>query len=85
MTGPPRGNHNFSLRLVSTFGKRAKRGRFYFLGMEDKSVAHRDAMKGELDRRVIYGGKAFTGEVRKKYEIQEVIRPKGRPKKRDQM
>ena len=45
----------------------------------------RDAMRGALDRRVIYGGEAFTGELTKKYEIQEVIKPKGRPKKRDGM
>jgi len=40
-------------------------------------------MMGELDRRVIYGAEGFTGEFKKKYETQEVIRSKGRSKKRD--
>jgi hypothetical protein len=38
----------------------------------------------EMDGRVIYGGEAFAGELKKKYEIDEVIKPKGRPKKKAQ-
>jgi len=45
----------------------------------------RDAMREELDRRVIYGDEAFMEELKKKYEIQEVSRPKGRPKKKHKM
>lgn len=44
----------------------------------------RETMRGEPDRRVIYGGEAFTGEPKRKYAIQEVIKPKGRSRKRDQ-
>ena len=42
----------------------------------------RNAMRGALDRRVIYGGEAFTGELKKRYKIREVIKPKGRPEER---
>ena len=37
-----------------------------------------------MDRRAICGGEAFAGELKKKYEIDEVIKPKGRPKKKGQ-
>jgi putative transposase len=58
---------------------RRKRYREFVLGM----LGTRDAMKGEMDRRAIYGGEAFTGKLKERYAIEEVIKPKGRPKKRN--
>jgi hypothetical protein len=37
-----------------------------------------------MNRRAIYSGKAFEGELKKKYEIEEVIKLKGRPSKKAQ-
>ncbi len=62
---------------------RAGRRRQY-RGFVGGMLRTREAMRGELDRRVIYGGEAFTGELKKRYAIQEIIKPKGRPRKRDQ-
>jgi putative transposase len=44
-------------------------------------LKEKKAMKGEMDRRVIYGSEEFTERTKGKYEIEEVIKPKGRPKK----
>ncbi|MBW2038546.1 MAG: hypothetical protein JRI46_02980 [Deltaproteobacteria bacterium] len=37
-------------------------------------------MKGEMDRRMIYGNKNFIEEIKRKHKIEELIKPKGRPK-----
>jgi len=42
----------------------------------------KDAMRGEMDRRAIYGSGMFVGHLRKNYEIEEIVRPVGRPKKK---
>jgi hypothetical protein len=41
----------------------------------------KEAMRGEMDKRVVYGSKRFTEEITKRYKIEGIIRPKGRPKK----
>ena len=56
---------------------RRKRYREFVRGM----LRSKDAMRGEMDRRAIYGGEAFSGELKRKYEIEEIIKPIGRPKK----
>lgn len=73
--------HPIYQELSRDKAERRKRYREFVSGM----LRTRDAMRGELDRRVIYGDEGFTGELKEKYDIQEVIKPKGRPKKRDQM
>ena len=57
--------------------ERRKRYREFVKGM----VKDKNAMKGEMDRRVVYGSKDFIEEIAKEYEIEEIIKPKGRPKK----
>lgn len=44
-------------------------------------LKNKDAMKGEMDRRIIYGSEEFIEKTKGKYEIEEIIKPKGRPKK----
>lgn len=39
---------------------------------------------GEMNRRAINSGKAFEDELKKKYEIEEVIKLTGRPSKKAQ-
>lgn len=39
------------------------------------------AMKGEMDRRAIYGSEVFANKLKKAYEMEEIIKPIGRPKK----
>ena len=40
----------------------------------------KNAMKGEMDKRVIYGSETFSSKIMKEYKIDAVIKPKGRPK-----
>ena len=41
----------------------------------------RNALKGEMDKRIITGGEGFADEVRRTYELESVTKPKGRPRK----
>ena len=45
-------------------------------------LSTKDAMRGEMDRRAIYGSGMLVGHLRKDYEIEEMVRPVGRPKKK---
>lgn len=44
-------------------------------------IKEKDAMKGEMDRKVVYGSEDFIRETEKKYKVEAVIKPKGRPRK----
>jgi len=48
----------------------------------EEMLRTKEAMKGEMDRRTIYGSGMFVGQLRKDYEIEEMVRPVGRPKKK---
>jgi putative transposase len=41
----------------------------------------KEAMRGEMEWRVIYGSEVFAGKLKKAYEMEEMIKPIGRPKK----
>jgi putative transposase len=41
----------------------------------------KNAMRGEMERRTIYGSEVFAGRLKKAYKIEEIIKPIGRPKK----
>jgi hypothetical protein len=56
---------------------RRKRYREFVEGM----LRSKEAMRGEMDRRTIYGGEVFAGKLKKMYEIEEIIKPIGRPKR----
>jgi hypothetical protein len=43
----------------------------------------RNAMKGEMDRRMIYGNKDFIDVIKRGYELEALVKPKGRPKKEE--
>lgn len=43
-------------------------------------LKEKNAMRGEMERRVIYGSEEFTNKAVGEYKIEAVIRPKGRPK-----
>ncbi|MFZ3137522.1 MAG: hypothetical protein WA126_09055 [Thermodesulfovibrionales bacterium] len=40
-------------------------------------IKGRKAMKGEMDRRVVYGNEDFIKETQKKYKIEGIIRAWG--------
>jgi len=45
-------------------------------------LREKEAMKGEMDRRVIYWSEEFIEKVRKEYNIEVVKRQKGRLRKK---
>jgi len=57
--------------------ERRKKYREFVLGV----LKEKEAMKGEMNRRVMYGNKDFTEKIAKNYKIEETIKPKGRPEK----
>jgi putative transposase len=59
---------------------RQKRYREFVKGM----LKDRNALKGEMDKRVIYGNADLIKEMTAAYEVKPVIREKGRPKKKDE-
>jgi hypothetical protein len=42
-----------------------------------------EAMRGEMERRTIYGGGDFVQQVHKKFKIDAVIKKRGRPKQEE--
>ena len=38
----------------------------------------KEAMKGQMDKRMVYGSEGFVEKIKGKYKIQELINPKGR-------
>ena len=66
---------------VRPFGK-LRAGSAQAGGGDSPGKSRTDAGKPGI--AVARGGEAFVGELKKKYEIDEVIKPKGRPKKKAQ-
>ncbi len=69
--------HPIYNNLSANETERRKKYREYIRGM----LREKDAMKGEMDRRIMYGSEDFTSELMKKYKVEAKIKPKGRPKK----
>ena len=44
-------------------------------------LREKDAMKGEMNRRVVYGSDDFLREMTKEYKVGAVINSIGRPRK----
>lgn len=57
--------------------ERKKKYREFVKGM----LKDKNAMKGEMDKRVIYGSESFSEKTSIKYKIEALIKPKGRPRK----
>jgi putative transposase len=63
--------------LGGNAGERQQRYRQLVRGM----LREKKAMKGEMDRRLVYGDSAFIGALTKKYTIAGRLRSIGRPRK----
>ncbi len=44
-------------------------------------LTEKEAMKGEMERKAVYGNEAFVAMLQKRFALEEMIRRKGRPKK----
>ena len=59
---------------------RRKRYREFLKG----AIKARKAMKREIDGRMIYGNRDFADVTKRRYELEALVKPKGRPKKDEQ-
>jgi putative transposase len=44
-------------------------------------IREKKAMKGEMEKRIVYGSESFLEKALKVYKVDAVVRPQGRPKK----
>ena len=66
--------HSVYQQLSGDEGERRRKYREFVRGM----LKEREVMKGEMDRRIVYGNKSFVQEMTAAYKISEKIKPKGR-------
>jgi putative transposase len=66
--------HPVYLQLSEDEGERRRKYRELVRGM----LKEEEAMKGEMDRRIVYGGEAFVKDMTTTYDITEKIRRMGR-------
>jgi len=66
--------HPIYLQLSEDEVERRTKYRQFVRGM----LKEKEAMKGEMDRRIMYGGKDFVKEMTKTYKISEKIKQMGR-------
>jgi len=69
--------HPIYKRLSNKETERREKYRDFVKGM----IKGRKAMKGEMNRRVVYGNEDFIKEAEKRYKIKGLIKGVGRPKK----
>jgi putative transposase len=61
--------------LGTTESQRQKQFRNFIKGI----LIEKKAMKGAMNRRLVYGSEEFQREIENQYEIESVIRRRGRP------
>ena len=66
--------HPIYLQLSEDEVERRKKYRQFVRGL----LKEKEAMKREVDRRIVYGGKDFVKEMMKTYKISEKIKKMGR-------
>lgn len=71
--------HPIYKKLSKDETERRKRYREFMIGM----LKGKNAMKGEMERKIVYGSVDFIKKFTKEYDIKGVIRPKGRPKREE--
>jgi REP element-mobilizing transposase RayT len=71
--------HTIYKELSKDESERRKKYREFIKGM----LRERDALKGEMNKRIVYGSEDFIEKVIKDYKIGAVINPIGRPRKED--
>ena len=80
------GKKNSVIQEHSIYGKlsedeteRRRKYREFVRGM----LKGKNAMKGEMERKIVYGNEAFIQKLSKEYGVAGVIRSKGRPRKNE--
>lgn len=69
--------HSIYIELSTDSTERRKKYREFVKGfLKDKN-----AMKGEMNKRVVYGSEDFTEKIKDEYDIEAIIKPRGRAKR----
>lgn len=71
--------HSIYKGLSKGEGERKKKYREFVRGM----IKDKNAMKGEMNRRIVYGSEDLVKKVENEYKVGAVIRLQGRPKKEE--
>lgn len=69
--------HPIYKQLSEDIAERRKKYREFVKGF----LKEKNAMKGDMNRRVVYGSEDFSEKIRDKYDLEGIIKPRGRPKK----
>jgi len=67
--------------VYQSFGRDAEERQQKYRQFVKGMLKEKNAMKGEMDRKLVYGSSAFIGTLTKKYLIAGELRAIGRPKK----
>lgn len=68
--------HPVYLQLSGGEGEQKRKYREFVRGM----LKEKEAMKGEMDRQIVYGSESFVKEMTTAYKISEKIKRMGRQK-----
>ncbi len=71
--------HSIYWKLSKDEAERRKEYREFVRGM----IGEKKAMKGEMDRRVVYGSENLIKNMAKEYKVEAMIKPKGRQREDD--
>jgi len=71
--------HPIYRALSGDEGERRKRYSDFVKGM----IKEKGSMKGEMSSRIVYGSENFINAITRKYKVDAVIKPKGRPRKNE--
>jgi len=69
--------HDIYKSLATDEGDQRKRYREFVRGM----LRDKNAMKKEMDRKIVYGNETFIKRMQRVYNLEAIIKPKGRPRK----
>ncbi|MEW5744705.1 MAG: transposase [Nitrospirota bacterium] len=71
--------HSIYEQLSESGPERRRKYREFVKGM----LMEREAMSGEMERKVVYGNEDFAAKMKKRFALEEIIRKKGRPRKEE--
>jgi putative transposase len=69
--------HSIYIELSTDSTERRKKYREFLRGF----LKYKNAMRGEMNKRVVYGSEDFTEKIKDEYDIEAIIKPRGRAKR----
>jgi putative transposase len=69
--------------IYQHLGQDERERRHEYRGFVKGMIREKEAMRGEMARRLVYGSDEFIMHLKKRYRLSAIIRQRGRPKKDD--